>query len=101
MTLNEKHMVKDFVLATPNNVFSSFIGAISTAGTYKHICGYIYEVGECTLPMQSAKCPQCGGTIGGSSHTPVRGNMKHAIDIGTMNTGIFIKNLESYVKAPD
>nr|XP_024402110.1 uncharacterized protein LOC112295119 isoform X3 [Physcomitrium patens] len=87
MTLNEKHMVKDFVLATPNNVFSSFIGAISTAGTYKHICGYIYEVGECTLPMQSAKCPQCGGTIGGSSHTPVRGNMKHAIDIGTMNTG--------------
>lgn len=51
MILNEKYMVKDFVLVILNNVFFLFIGVILIVGIYKYICGYIYEVGECILLM--------------------------------------------------
>lgn len=39
--------------------------------------------------------------IGGLSYMLVWGNMKYVIDIGIMNIGMFIKNLELYVKVLD
>eukprot|EP00928_Gymnodinium_smaydae_P026157 TRINITY_DN20620_c0_g3_i1.p1 TRINITY_DN20620_c0_g3~~TRINITY_DN20620_c0_g3_i1.p1 ORF type:complete len:2296 (+),score=626.34 TRINITY_DN20620_c0_g3_i1:937-6888(+) len=33
-------------------------------------CGNKFYIGECSKPMQEAKCPGCGAIIGGSSHRP-------------------------------
>ncbi|KAL4424087.1 hypothetical protein ABPG75_001388 [Micractinium tetrahymenae] len=37
-------------------------------------CGHIYSIGECGGATQQARCPECGATIGGSSHTLAAGN---------------------------
>lgn len=35
--------------------------------------GHPFTVGECGMPMQTARCPQCGATVGGSDHQAVAG----------------------------
>ena len=40
---------------------------------YKCPKGHIYTVGNCTRPMELAKCPTCGAPIGGQNHDDVRG----------------------------
>ena len=35
--------------------------------------GHPYSVGECTLPMQEAKCDNCGALIGGKNHVLANG----------------------------
>lgn len=35
--------------------------------------GHPFTVGECGMPMQTSTCPQCGATVGGSSHQAVAG----------------------------
>ena len=40
---------------------------------YKCPKGHIYTVGNCTRPMEFAKCPTCGAPIGGKNHEDVRG----------------------------
>ena len=35
--------------------------------------GHPYAVGECGMPMQKGKCPQCGAVIGGEHHRSVAG----------------------------
>lgn len=32
-----------------------------------------FTVGECGMPMETARCPQCGATVGGTNHQPVAG----------------------------
>lgn len=41
---------------------------------YKCPNGHIYAIGECGGAMQRSKCPECGQTIGGASHTLEHGN---------------------------
>ena len=47
-------------------------------GWYKCPNGHIYSVGNCTMPMQTARCthPHCSAIIGGSNHTPAAGNRR-------------------------
>ncbi|KAL4804110.1 hypothetical protein BDV18DRAFT_166268 [Aspergillus unguis] len=35
--------------------------------------GHPFAVGECGLPMEQARCPECGAPIGGQNHRPVDG----------------------------
>ncbi|KAL9598764.1 MAG: hypothetical protein Q9219_004261 [cf. Caloplaca sp. 3 TL-2023] len=32
-----------------------------------------FTVGECGMPMETARCPQCGATVGGRNHQPAAG----------------------------
>lgn len=35
--------------------------------------GHPFTVGECGMPMQTSRCPQCGASVGGSDHQAVAG----------------------------
>lgn len=41
--------------------------------------GHPFTVGECGMPMQTARCPQCGAPVGGSDHQAAAG-VTRAID---------------------
>ena len=38
--------------------------------------GHPFTVGECGMPMETARCPQCGATVGGTNHQPAAGVMR-------------------------
>ena len=42
--------------------------------------GHPFTVGECGMPMETAKCPQCGATVGGTHHQPAVG-VRQAVDL--------------------
>lgn len=44
-----------------------------TGHWYYCVNGHPFTVGECGMPMQTARCPQCGATVGGTNHQPVAG----------------------------
>ena len=35
--------------------------------------GHPFTVGNCGMPMETARCPQCGATVGGQHHQPAEG----------------------------
>lgn len=35
--------------------------------------GHPFTVGECGMPMQQTRCPQCGAAVGGRDHAPAEG----------------------------
>lgn len=47
---------------------------LSPGHWFKCAKGHIYAIGECGGAMEEAKCPECGLTIGGTSHTLTSGN---------------------------
>ncbi|KAI5201118.1 hypothetical protein E4T39_05342 [Aureobasidium subglaciale] len=51
-----------------------------TGHWYRCENGHPFTVGECGAPMQLARCPQCGGVIGGQRHEAAAG-VAHANDI--------------------
>ncbi|THV96120.1 hypothetical protein D6D27_02863 [Aureobasidium pullulans] len=51
-----------------------------TGHWYRCENGHPFTVGECGMPMQTARCPQCGGVIGGQSHQAAPG-VTHANDL--------------------
>lgn len=40
---------------------------------YNCVNGHPFAIGECGMPMQLARCPECGATVGGQSHVAVPG----------------------------
>ncbi|CAN9481105.1 unnamed protein product [Alternaria alternata] len=40
---------------------------------YKCVNGHPFAIGECGMPMEVARCPECGERVGGQSHTAVAG----------------------------
>ena len=44
--------------------------------------GHPFTVGECGMPMETARCPQCGATVGGTHHQPAAG-VTRAADLET------------------
>ena len=48
----------------------SFLG---TGHWYYCVNGHPFTVGECGMPMETARCPQCGATVGGNDHQPAAG----------------------------
>lgn len=45
-----------------------------------------FTVGECGMPMQLARCPECGAQVGGQNHTPTAG-VRAATDFESQFTG--------------
>lgn len=58
LTLKEKQMIK----RTMENEF------MGSGHWYKCKNGHYYSIGECGMPMEKIKCPQCGLAIGGADH---------------------------------
>ncbi|KAF2138624.1 uncharacterized protein K452DRAFT_256255 [Aplosporella prunicola CBS 121167] len=42
--------------------------------------GHPFTVGECGMPMEQTRCPQCGALAGGNHHQPAEG-VRHATDL--------------------
>jgi hypothetical protein len=60
----------------PDDVMLGIIAAEGYVGWYKCPNGHVYTVGNCTWPMEEARCTQCGAIIGGSNHKPREGNRR-------------------------
>ncbi|PTB39704.1 hypothetical protein M441DRAFT_197320 [Trichoderma asperellum CBS 433.97] len=46
-----------------------------------------FTIGECGMPMEEARCPECGARIGGRNHQAVEG-MRHAAEIENIARGM-------------
>ncbi|KAL9618550.1 MAG: hypothetical protein Q9160_006734 [Pyrenula sp. 1 TL-2023] len=44
-----------------------------TGHWYRCANGHPFTVGECGMPMQTSRCPQCGAQVGGQNHQSVTG----------------------------
>ncbi|KAH7349638.1 AAA domain-containing protein [Plectosphaerella cucumerina] len=49
--------------------------------------GHPFTVGECGMPMELARCPECGGAVGGQHHTPAAG-VQHATDMDELGRNV-------------
>ncbi|KAI8630056.1 hypothetical protein F5Y19DRAFT_69978 [Xylariaceae sp. FL1651] len=81
-----EHMLKDAV--SYSTVTADELRAVYDAmasefmGTgHWYVCqeGHPFTVGECGMPMQSARCPECDSPIGGANHRPADGVRRDVI----------------------
>ncbi|ROW01827.1 hypothetical protein VPNG_07777 [Cytospora leucostoma] len=49
--------------------------------------GHPFTVGECGMPMEEARCPECGSPVGGRNHNPTAG-VRRADDIEDLARGV-------------
>ncbi|KAK0707378.1 hypothetical protein B0H67DRAFT_587383 [Lasiosphaeris hirsuta] len=49
--------------------------------------GHPFTVGECGMPMQFARCPECNAQVGGQDHQAVEG-VRHAAEIEALGSGV-------------
>ncbi|KAI1856035.1 hypothetical protein JX265_011932 [Neoarthrinium moseri] len=49
--------------------------------------GHPFTVGECGMPTEQARCPECGGEIGGRNHNPAAG-VRRADEIEELARGV-------------
>lgn len=54
-----------------------------------YVCerGHPFTVGECGMPMQQARCPECGAPVGGQNHAPAEG-VRRAGEIEDLARGV-------------
>ena len=76
LLFNGKVQKKSFLIAVPDDEFAAIAAISGHVGWYICPNGHKYSVGQCTMPMQKALCPECGAQIGGSNHISVRGVKK-------------------------
>ena len=64
-----------FLPSIPDDEFLEIVKASGYVGWYKCPNGHPYSVGNCTYPMEKARClhPGCGAPIGGENHVCVKG----------------------------
>ncbi|KAH6893145.1 hypothetical protein B0T10DRAFT_436979, partial [Thelonectria olida] len=62
-------------LASIKSAMVSGRGGIATNSGHWYNCinGHPFAIGECGMPMEMARCPECGASIGGQNHTAVEG----------------------------
>lgn len=68
------------VLAAMSREFSG------TGHWYYCARGHPFTVGECGMPMEQARCPECDSPVGGHSHIPAEG-VRHAAEIEELGRG--------------
>ncbi len=69
-------------------VYHAMSGELSGTGHW-HLCqnGHPFTIGECGMPMEQARCPECGAPIGGQNHRAVEG-VRHATEIEEVARGV-------------
>ncbi|KAI9709048.1 MAG: hypothetical protein M1820_003494 [Bogoriella megaspora] len=72
--------IKEGVFYTPvqSEEWASVVAAMSrefvtTGHWYRCENGHPFTVGECGMPMELARCPECGAPVGGQSHQAAEG----------------------------
>ena len=82
-----RHMLRDavFYSAVSSDEMKAAVAAMSqefrgTGHWYFCFNGHPLTVGECEMPMETSRCPQCGETVGGRHHEAAEG-VTHANDI--------------------
>ncbi|KAH8693395.1 hypothetical protein GQ44DRAFT_792364 [Phaeosphaeriaceae sp. PMI808] len=82
-----KLMLRDGIFYTQvtNEEMRQVVAAMATefSGTgHWYYCenNHPFTVGECGMPMETARCPQCGAPVGGHNHQAVAG-VRHATDL--------------------
>ncbi|ETS04326.1 P-loop containing nucleoside triphosphate hydrolase protein [Trichoderma reesei RUT C-30] len=69
-------------------VYSAMTSEFSGTGHW-YTCenNHPFTIGECGMPMQEARCPECGARIGGQNHRAVAGT-RHATEIENLARGM-------------
>ncbi|KAF2397692.1 NFX1-type zinc finger-containing protein 1 [Trichodelitschia bisporula] len=62
-------------IAAIKNAMVTGRGGLPTHSGHWYECqnGHAFAVGECGMPMELARCPECGAQVGGQRHNPVAG----------------------------
>ncbi|KAK7746029.1 hypothetical protein SLS53_002751 [Cytospora paraplurivora] len=79
-----KPVTTDELLAVYTAMASEFSG---TGHWYTCERGHPFTVGECGMPMERARCPECGSPVGGQNHAPSAG-VRRADDIEELARGV-------------
>jgi hypothetical protein len=87
-------MLRDGVFYTPVSgdemraVYEAMAGEFRGTGHW-YTCenGHPFTVGECGMPMEQARCPECGGVVGGQHHRAADG-VRHATEIDNLAQGV-------------
>ncbi|KAK0716812.1 hypothetical protein B0T26DRAFT_811960 [Lasiosphaeria miniovina] len=58
-----------------------------TGHWYTCVNGHPFTVGECGMPMEQARCSECGAAVGGQNHAPAEG-VRHANEIEALARGV-------------
>jgi hypothetical protein len=74
VTAAELKAIKDAMVSGP--------GGLSSHSGHWYTCvnGHVFAIGECGMPMEEARCAECGARIGGRNHQMVAG-MSRATDM--------------------
>ncbi|KAJ5670146.1 uncharacterized protein N7477_005509 [Penicillium maclennaniae] len=67
VTLEELQSIKTAMVSGPRGI------ATHSGHWYNCVNGHPFAIGECGMPMEQARCPECGARIGGQNHTAVEG----------------------------
>lgn len=70
------------------SVYMALTGELRGTGHW-YTCqnGHPFTIGECGMPMQQARCPECGAPIGGQNHAAVEG-VRRATEIENIARGV-------------
>lgn len=77
LLLDPKGLTKVFMPSMMDSEFSMLLNAVDSFGRVADVAwyecpnGHRYSIGECTRPMQKARCPECNSEIGGQNHEDV------------------------------
>lgn len=89
-------MLNDGVFYTDfgDDELRAVIGAMArefsgTGHWYRCENGHPFTVGECGMPMQTSRCPECGAAVGGLHHQAVDG-VTHAGDLERRFAGLHV-----------
>ncbi|KAJ5508052.1 hypothetical protein N7527_010195 [Penicillium freii] len=67
VTLEELESIKTAMVSGRRGI------ATHSGHWYNCVNGHPFAIGECGMPMEQARCPECGAPIGGQNHTAVAG----------------------------
>ncbi|CAH0045925.1 unnamed protein product [Clonostachys solani] len=69
-------------------VYVALSGELRGTGHW-YVCenGHPFTIGECGMPMEQARCPECNAPIGGQNHQAVDG-VRHATEIENLTRGV-------------
>ncbi|EGD81489.1 hypothetical protein PTSG_02206 [Salpingoeca rosetta] len=67
---------KAYIVTIPGNELALIFNSSPYVGWYRCPNGHLYSVGECTMPMQQSRCPDCKKSIGGLNHNMLSTNTR-------------------------